>query len=885
MDGMDPQRWATLKDAFARLVEHPPQQRAALLDDLCRDDEGLRRELESLLQAHDDTGQLIQPDGFGLAAAVDAGAGLYVGRRFGPYRILREIGRGGMGTVFLAERADGEFHRQVALKVVRRSFADRDLARRFRRERQILASLSHPNVAHLLDGGVSADGEPFLVMEHVGGVRIDEYCAGAGLATRERLTLFLKVCEAVAYAHDRSIVHRDLKPSNILVTADGIPKLLDFGIAKLIEAEESGEHTVTAYRAFTPDYAAPEQVSGAGPPTTASDVFSLGVLLATLVGVPDASGPGGDAGGTATRTQRRLTRELGHIVAMARHEDPSRRYRSARELGLDLQRHLDGLPVRAQPDSLGYRAAKFIERRGHLLAASAAGAALTAAIVGALVLAWGSGGPGAAGISRPMAATAPGHPLAGVKTIAVLPLKSLAVSAAGGNGAAGAEGSDQALRVGMADSVVTALSRVPQLAVRPTSATVRYLDTDYDAVRAGRELQVDSVLEGTLQRVDDELRINLQLVDVAYGRVVWADSFSSDLAHVLRGQESLAHRVSQLLALSRTSAPAAEGRASQGSANLAAQDAYLRGSLALNMAVRQVPAILSARDAFEQAIRLDPAFAAAHAGLATAYTMAGSLTLLPPQEAYPRAERAARRALELDREIAVAYVALAEVEADYNWNWPAAEANNRRALELAPNSAAAHHSYAEFLARLGRFGEAATHSDLATQLDPTRVNYLAVRALHYYLEQRFDDAIAQANRALDADPDTYLAHLYISVAHAARGEPAEGIEAARRAAALTGGAVPDLFVLGCNYAVANDRVNAGRVLERLVALSRGRYVDPFHFVAIYAYLGERDRAFEFLERSYAERSYWMTTLKVHPVVNALRADPRFAEMIRRMKLD
>src|SRR3712207_3003615 len=230
-----------LKDLFSLALERPGAERGDFLRDACAGDAALRRELESLLAAYDAPRPLIERDDFAAAPLFGAAGAAYEGQRFGRYRILREIGRGGMGAVFLAERADGEFEQRVALKVVRRGFADPDLARRFRRERQILATLNHENVARLLDGGVSADGEPFFVMEHVEGSRIDDYCDANNLSTDARLRLFLKVCDGVSYAHQRLVVHRDIKPSNILVTADGTPKLLDFGIAKLLDAEHAGE--------------------------------------------------------------------------------------------------------------------------------------------------------------------------------------------------------------------------------------------------------------------------------------------------------------------------------------------------------------------------------------------------------------------------------------------------------------------------------------------------------------------------------------------------------------------------------------------------------------------------------------------------------------------
>jgi serine/threonine protein kinase len=265
---------------------------AALLDAECAGDALLRTEVESLLGYRARAKNFIETPAFALGAELFAGGnycddlgdeGACVeGRRIGSYQVVREIGRGGMGAVYLSERADGEFRQQVAVKIIRQTLAGAETRRHFKRERQILASLNHPNIARLLDGGVSADGEPFLAMEYVEGVRIDEYADAHGLSTIARLGLFRQVCAAVQYAHQNLIIHRDLKPSNILVTNEGVPKLLDFGIAKLLDPNHAGDQTRTEMRAFTPDYAAPEQVAGA-PVTTASDVYSLGVLLDDLL--------------------------------------------------------------------------------------------------------------------------------------------------------------------------------------------------------------------------------------------------------------------------------------------------------------------------------------------------------------------------------------------------------------------------------------------------------------------------------------------------------------------------------------------------------------------------------------------------------------------------
>ncbi|HYG80902.1 MAG TPA: serine/threonine-protein kinase, partial [Pyrinomonadaceae bacterium] len=282
---MDAARWHKIKDVFALVLEQPVERREEYLRETCGDDPVLRDEVASLLKAHYESRPVIERGGYDVASVLDVAGAAYAGKEFGHYRVVREIGRGGMGTVFLAERSDGAFQQKVALKIVGRTFGGPELARRFRQERQILASLSHPNIARLLDGGVSREGEPYLVMEYVEGVRVDDYCEGRRLSTAARLRLFLAVCRGVAYAHQNLVVHRDIKPSNVLVTSDGAPKLLDFGIAKLLNPELGGATlapTVAGFQLMTPEYASPEQVRGEAV-TTATDVDSLGVLLYELL--------------------------------------------------------------------------------------------------------------------------------------------------------------------------------------------------------------------------------------------------------------------------------------------------------------------------------------------------------------------------------------------------------------------------------------------------------------------------------------------------------------------------------------------------------------------------------------------------------------------------
>jgi serine/threonine protein kinase/tetratricopeptide (TPR) repeat protein len=401
-----PERWQQIKIVLAGALDREDGDRTIYLDGVCREDADLRREVESLLATERELGDFIEIPVFRIHPE-GGGPPLAVGQRIGAYRIVREVGRGGMGSVYLAERADQAFEKQVALKVVRRGMDTEEIVHRFRAERQILAHLDHENIAKLLDGGTTEDGRPYFVMEYVEGKPIDEDCDARKLSTAQRLALFRTVCAAVHFAHQNLIVHRDLKPGNILVTADGKPKLLDFGIAKLVDPDQEPFALTRAdLRMMTPDYASPEQVRGE-PITTASDIYSLGVLLYVLLTGHRPYRPSTQAPQDLARAicesdplrpssvvarveevkrsdgssfeltpesvsrvrdgeerllRRRLAGDLDNIVLKAMQKDPQRRYASVDQLSTDLERHLQGLPVVARKDTLGYRTRKFVGR-------------------------------------------------------------------------------------------------------------------------------------------------------------------------------------------------------------------------------------------------------------------------------------------------------------------------------------------------------------------------------------------------------------------------------------------------------------------------------------------------------------------------------------------
>lgn len=399
---MKPEHWQRINDVFASVLEREPAERPGFLASACHGDVELQTEVKSLLASYEESGNFLETPAFEAEWSTESE------EHIGPYRILREIGRGGMSTVYLAVR-DDQYQKQVAVKLIKRGMDTDYVVQRFLAERQILANLVHPNIAQLLDGGMTSEGLPYFVMEYVEGVAIDEYCDTQCLSITERLKLFSTVCSAVHYAHQNLVIHRDIKPSNILVTSEGVPKLLDFGIAKLLNPELSSwtcVPTMTAMRLMTPGYASPEQVRGE-PVTTTSDVYLLGMLLyelmtghrpfgldtcslqevsrivceeelkkpSTVVSqVEETTGPEGTTGrltpeavsrtreGQPEKLRRRLSGDIDNIVLMAMRREPERRYASVEQFSADIRRHLENLPVIARKDTLGYRGTKFVRR-------------------------------------------------------------------------------------------------------------------------------------------------------------------------------------------------------------------------------------------------------------------------------------------------------------------------------------------------------------------------------------------------------------------------------------------------------------------------------------------------------------------------------------------
>ncbi|HEX8140696.1 MAG TPA: protein kinase [Pyrinomonadaceae bacterium] len=867
---MTPERWKKVEEIFESALQKAPEQRRAYLEVACGGDDNLRGQVETLIHSYEQAGSFIEGPAIGVESAPtlvdDVPTGM-IGRRLGSYKLVREIGRGGMGSVYLAVRADDEFQKRVAIKLIKRGMDTDFIIRRFRHERQILASLDHSYIARLLDGGTTEDGLPYFVMEYVEGKSIYHYCDAQKLSLPERLKLFRKVCSAVHYAHQNLIIHRDIKPSNILVTADGIPKLLDFGIAKILNPEIAShgfDPTTAALRMMTPEYASPEQVRGETA-TAASDVYTLGVLLyelltdhrpyrlrnrspqelARVICEEEPERPSvaiaqievisvGDTGepieitpdtvsrarnSTAEQLRRQLSGSLDNIVLKALRKEPQRRYQTAEELSEDIKRYLDGHPVLAKPYLPG--SDREIQTE---------------------------------------------EPSTGGRSIAVLPFKVLRTE----------EKADEFLGMGLTDAIITKLSNINRIMVRPTSSVLKYYDGEHNAQAAGYELDVSFVLDGRIQRAGDRVRVTVQLVRVRDGAPFWAAKFDESFTDIFAVEDSISSQVAEAL-IPRLTGEERELLNKRETENASAYQAYLKGRYFWNRFTDE--ALGQALEQFREAIRLDPNYALAHVGVADYYNWAAVYHMLAPKECYARGKEAAITALQLDDTLAEAHASLGSLTLCGEWDWEGAERLFRRSLELNANFPGAHEAYSYLLSAQGRFREGVREIRRAAEINPLSPMDATMVAWNLYQARQYDQVIAEAQKVFEIDPGFGVAYVPLSAAYERKGMIEEAIEAARKAAALMPGAVVPLWVLGHALAQSGQREEARRVLAEMDELARVRYVSAYHRAVIQAGLDEPEEAFACLEKAYEDRDPWMIWLGTEPKFDDLRSDPRFKDLL------
>jgi serine/threonine protein kinase/Tfp pilus assembly protein PilF len=790
-----------------------------------------------------------------------------VGRHIGPYRIAREIGRGGMGTVYEARRADGEFQHRVAIKLIKSGLDSDFVLRRFRNERQILAALDHPNIGRLLGGGTTADGTPYFVMEYIEGRPLYQYADTQRLNLADRLRLFTQICDAVQYAHDKLVIHRDLKPTNILVSEAGIPKLLDFGIAKLLNPElisETTPQTTLGARLMTIEYASPEQVQ-ALPITFRSDIYSLGVILYELLTghspyrfrnlmphevaraiIEDEPAPPSvaisqpntrvpvslvdrEAATLASFSDTRpelidnlrkeLEGNLDNIVLKTLRKEASQRYESAAALRDDVLRHLNGwkvlapsyAPARKTPDD--------------------------------------------------------------VKSIAILPLKLLNLGPTTDTG-------ESFLGVGLADAMITRLSGVRSLAVRPTSAIVPYAEAATDPLQAGRELSVDYVLDGRIKMLGNRVRVSLQLLDIQQAANSWAHQFDEQYSDALDLEDSISEKVAESLLPQLTHTGRRKFR-KRGTDNPRAFEAYLRGRFFWNHFTAE--SLPKARASFEAAIKLDPNYALAYVGLADAYTWSNIYGLLSMAESLPHARTAAQRAIQIDNSLGEAYASLGLVVQGVEWDWAEAERTYELALEKNPNYSQAHEWYSALLVGTGRFEEGIREIQRAEELDPLSLRSMTLSAWTFYQTRRYKDAIAKSQQIIDLDRNNFQGHLQMANNLLEVGEAQRALAEANQARALARHAALPSYIYCFALVANNQRAEAEEVLREMKAASERGYFKPYFMAMACVALGDYDAAFEYLEQAFAERDNWLLWFGTEPKLDVLRGDPRFGHLFRTMK--
>ena len=776
-----------------------------------------------------------------------------IGKTISHYKILEKLGQGGMGVVYKAE--DLKLHRFVALKFLPPHVSDDEAAQRFANEAHAVSALDHPNICAIYEIDQTPEGQMFIAMPCYDGASLLEMIRKGPLTLDEAVGIASQIARGLAKAHEKGIVHRDVKPGNILVTNDGLAKVVDFGLAKLAT---QARLTRVGTTVGTIMYMSPEQAQGEEADER-SDIWSLGVVLYEMAtGRPPFEGEHEQAiiysilNKTPEPVGRLLPgapKELERILTTALAKKPDERYQRMSELAADL----DLLREKLQKEAKASAAPAYRALRPRVLIGLAA--VIVVAVL-AVIFGWPY-------FSKP-------HEKA-ITSIAVLPLQNLS-----------ADPEQEYFSDGMTEAIIKELSQIKALRVISRTSAMRYKNTDKTVPQIARELGVDAVVEGSVLRADGDVRVTAQLIAADPERHLWAEDFTRNFENVLLLQSEVAQAIAGEIRIAVT--PNERERIAQArGVNPEAHEAYLRGVYFVHKAVEAD--IYKGITYFQQAIARDSMYAPAHAGVATAYGYLLGLGLIYPREGYPKVKMYAEKALALDPILAEGVGLIADLKYNYDWDVKGAEECFKRALELDPNYADLHLNYGWFLAGQGRFDAGIAELRQARQLDPLSVVMTQQLAQVYALAGQNDSALAYAQRAAEIDSTFPLINVTRGYVYLAQGAYAKAIEEAQRQVSLGFGsrAFRDLAVA---YALSGQIEKARNALSELLEWRRDHYYSAVGVARVYCALGDRERVFEYLEKAYEERDESLISPALMPSwCDFIKSDPRYKELMKKVGVE